>query len=207
MSLLSTFRAALSRPLPGATAHARLFPRVVSMPDVIPEDARHSAVLALLHGPEDDLRITLIQRTADRGAHSRQIGLPGGGHEAIDESLLHTAMRETTEELGLPADSYEVLGALTKLYIPVSRYWVHPFLAYSATPPQYRPAPDEVAHVLEVPLAHLLLPDTLIQTDVSSPAMPDVVHHVFAYRLPEGELLWGATAMIVSEVLAMAGEA
>ena len=203
--MLHTIRAAFTRPLPGTAAHALLFPRVVSMPAVIPDDARHSAVLALLHGPDADLRITLIQRTADRGAHSRQIGLPGGGREAGDKNLLHTAIRETREELGLQANDYEVLGALTPLYISVSRYWVHPFLAYRAAAPTYQPAPEEVARVLEVPIAHLLHKDTLIQTDVSSPAVPDVVRNVHAYRLPEGEILWGATAMMVAEVLAMAG--
>ncbi len=111
-----------------------------------------------------------------------------------------TALREAEEEVGIVAGEVEVLGALTPLYIPVSYFMVHPFVAWSDQRPDYLPSRNEVSEIIEAPLAHLFNPANKITTEVQPSAMPGVTFTVPAYRLPDGSFIWGATAMMLSEL-------
>jgi 8-oxo-dGTP pyrophosphatase MutT (NUDIX family) len=190
----------LQMPLPGLSGQEKMAARVQPMPAVIPADAKLSAVLCLLFPIEAELHVLLIRRNTDRSAHSGQVGFPGGRQEATDKSLLDTALRETLEELGIGKDSLEVLGALTPLYIPVSNFNVYPFVAYCERLPETSPNEREVAAILQVPLATLWHAGHKTVTDVTSPVAPQIIRKVNAYQLPDGTIIWGATAMMLSEL-------
>jgi 8-oxo-dGTP pyrophosphatase MutT (NUDIX family) len=176
------------------------------MPEVIPANARDSAVLQLLFPKNGEPHLLFIRRTEDGRAHSGQISFPGGRHEPEDASFMITALREAEEEVGIIGSEVEVLGALTPLYIPVSFFMVHPFVAWSSRQPHYLPSRDEVSEILEISLAHLFDDANKITTEVRPSSMPGLVLNVPAYSLPDGSFIWGATAMMLAELEAILKE-
>lgn len=196
----------LQQPLPGVPAQERMAARVIPMPLQVPRDARQSAVLCLLFHKNDSLNVLLIKRMADKGAHSGQVSFPGGRRDPEDTSLQATAFREAHEEIGITPEHIELLGALTPLYIPVSNFMVSPFVGYAPQLPGYKLSEAEVAYVLEVPLHELFAPEKKVVVDVVSPAVPGVIRHVKAYRLADETIIWGATAMMLSELEVLISE-
>ena len=190
----------LLKPLPGIAAQEIMGARVKEMPLIIPGDARPSAVLSLLFLHNDILHTLLIKRTDDGRAHSGQISFPGGRYEPSDADLKATALREANEEVGIISDEVEMLGALTPLYIPVSNFVVNPFIGYSLKQPFYTPSSNEVARIIEVPLEELLHPERKTKVEVTSPVDKTFRRTVPAYKLNDGTIIWGATAMILSEL-------
>jgi len=190
----------LQQPLPGFEAQRRMIGRVLPTPASIPENARLSAVLGLLFPVKDDLRVLLIRRTEDGHAHSGQISFPGGRKDEEDETLLHTALREAREEVGIDTNEIKVLGQLSSTYIPVSNFHVFPFLAFAKEKPITIPNSLEVAYTIEVSLNDLLKEDFKTKTTVTSSADKSFIREVNAYRLHDGGIIWGATAMIISEL-------
>jgi len=196
----------LRQPLPGRSAQERMMGRVVTMPEKIPDDARPSAVLCLLFPVNEELHVLLMKRREDKTAHSGQVSFPGGSFETSDADLRATALREAHEEVGIMSADVDVLGALTPLYIPVSNFNVYPFVGYSQHRPVYNLSHNEVAYTLEVPLDNLFHADRKTVTDVVSPVRPDLIRNVKAYKLEDGTIIWGATAMMISELEAVLGE-
>lgn len=196
----------LQEPLPGLEAQNKMAARVRELPSVIPDNAKLSAVLALLFPKDDALNLLLIKRVDDGKPHSGQIGFPGGRKDETDQSLEHTALRETFEEVGIAAESMQVLGALTSLYIPVSYSLVHPFIGYTPHKPEYKLSVDEVQYTLEVPLHEFFAPEKKIVTKITPAAFPEITLTAPAYQWDADHLIWGATAMIISELEALLGE-
>lgn len=190
----------LQLPLPGLAGQELMAARVRPMPDRIPDDARPSAVLILLFPIEAELHLLLIKRTEDGRAHSGQIALPGGKQDDADADLKATALREAQEEVGIISGEVDIIGALTPLYIPVSNFRVYPYVAYAAQQPAYNINKSEIAGVFELPVSGLFHHSRKAEVDVTSPAMPGVIRNVKAYRLADGTIIWGATAMILSEL-------
>lgn len=197
---IEKLRQRLQQPLPGLVAQERMMGRVVAMPPAVPDNARLSAVLCLLYPEQDDLKVLLMKRKEDRTAHSGQVSFPGGRYEPEDISLQYTALREAKEEVGVEPDAVDVLGALSSLYIPVSNFNVFPYVGYLPQRPTFTLSQQEVSYIIEPPLSILLHDDRKIVTDVSSPAVPQLIRKVKAYRLDDGTIIWGATAMIISEL-------
>lgn len=193
-------------PLPGLTAQELMMGRVVGLPRTVPENARPSAVLCLLYPIADELTMLLMKRREDKGAHSAQVSFPGGRYEQADGELLFTALREAEEEVGIRPAAVDVLGPLTPLYIPVSNFNVSPFVAFAPERPDFSLNDAEVAHIIETPLAHLFHGSRKTTTDVTSPAVPGLIRNVKAYKLDDGTVIWGATAMIISELEVVLGE-
>lgn len=162
------------------------------------KNAKQSAVLGLLY-PDDhnETHIVLILRKTYKGVHSAQIGFPGGSVEAIDKSLLDTALRETFEEVGVHEKQVTVLKQLTDVYIPPSNFFVQPFLGYTENKPQFLKQEDEVEDILEVKLSHLLDDKYVISKSVSTSYKIDI--EVPAFNL-NNHVVWGATAMMLSEI-------
>ncbi len=174
--------------------------RVIDLPPHMPADARPSAVLLLLFPKNETLHLLLIKRTEDGRAHSGQISFPGGKKEPADIDLQTTAIREANEETGILKEDVEILGELSPLYIPVSNFLVHPFVAFAEKQPEFFPNADEVAYVIETPLQYFLTEKNKTIARVTSPADKHFVRDVKAYKLADGSILWGATAMILSEL-------
>jgi len=173
------------------------------MPEQLPENVRDSAVLQLIYPLDGVPHMLFMRRTEDGRAHSGQISFPGGRWEAQDENLMQTALREANEEVGLLPEAVEVLGAMTPLYIPVSYFMVHPFVAWADSLPEYHPSADEVSQLIDLPVDYLLDPANKIRTQVRPSSMPDLVLDVPAYRIPDGSIIWGATAMMLAELEAL----
>ena len=197
---IERLRERLKQPLPGRSAQERMTGRVVSMPLKVPENARPSAVLCLLFPMNEELYVLLMKRREDKTAHSGQVSFPGGSYEATDADMKATALREAHEEVGILSAEVDILGALTPLYIPVSNFNVYPYVGYAKQRPEYNLSHNEVSYTIEVPLRSLLEPQRKIITDVVSPAIPGVIRNVNAYKLEDGTIIWGATAMMISEL-------
>jgi 8-oxo-dGTP pyrophosphatase MutT (NUDIX family) len=190
-------RRALNAPLPGFDAQKQMIPRPRpgTLPPPIPEQVRKEAsVLILLYPKNDAWHFVLTKRTDAVETHKGQVSLPGGARES-GESLAETAVRETREELGLDADAIEILGHLTPIYIPVSDFWVTPFVGATNHRPNFHPAPDEVVELLHVPVEMLLDPSIVREEDWEIRGQTVRV----PYYALLGHKVWGATAMMLSE--------
>lgn len=190
----------LKAPLPGLAAQELMTGRVLPMPPGIPDDARSSAVLALLFPKNEELHLLFIRRTEDGKAHGGQISFPGGRQEPFDADLSATALREAQEEVGIMSGDVTILAPISSLYIPVSKFLVYPYIGFAAGAPAYNLSEQEVAEVLEVPVAHLFNNEHKVVTTVRPSSRPDMKLTVPAYSLPGGDIIWGATAMILSEL-------
>ena len=194
-------RASLERPLPGWPAQREMAPAPRRNRPREGEPSRRAAVLVLLYPRADDhaLTVTLLRRPPYGGVHGGQLCLPGGRQER-EETLVETALRETYEEIGVGRERIAVLGRLTQIYIPGSNYDVRPFVGFLTRQPCFRADPREVAEILEVPLRHLLAPDARRIKRVKDSVLGERVIPYFGVGEHE---LWGATAMILNEFIAV----
>lgn len=144
--------------------------------------------------------LVLILRKTYKGVHSNQIGFPGGRVEEEDESLQHTALRETEEEVGIPRTEVQVLRKLTRLYIPPSNFWVQPYVGLLQNTPNLIPQESEVEKILEVDLDDFLNEQNFINQTLSTSYAQNI--EVPAFML-NGHVVWGATAMMLSELKEM----
>jgi hypothetical protein len=131
--------------------------------------------------------------------HSGQVGFPGGGYDEMDTDLVATALREAYEEVGVHPTQVIVLGQLTPLYVYASNYLVQPTVGWIDYQPTFHTDPYEVAQLLETPLRHLLAPATR-RTEPWTLRGQLVQVPYFAVA---GQTVWGATAMMLSELLAL----
>jgi len=194
--LLGSIKRALGQTLPGEKAQSRMAPDPLAASQAkrtVP--ARESAVLLLLYPTPKGLGILLTERSQHVGHHKGQVSLPGGQKELGDETLWHTALRESWEETGVETQAVEHLGALSPMYIAGSHFCVQPFVGSTALRGAWRPHPPEVAALLEMPLERLV--DDGIKRTVQWP-WPQGARRVPYYAL-DGRMIWGATAMILSE--------
>ena len=140
--------------------------------------------------------LVLTRRTTALRRHSGQISLPGGRYDAEDGSLLRTALRETEEELGVDPADLTIWGRLEPEHIVATHYALAPFVAYTPRRPDFRPAPAEVAEVIDLPLAQILDPSSLQEEIWELQGTP---RRVSFYRHAEHKV-WGATARILHQV-------
>lgn len=161
-----------------------------------PPDARIGAVLVLLEDTDAGPRVVLTRRRRDMRSHPGQISFPGGRVDP-GETLEEAALREAEEEVGLDADSVEVVGIGPTFYIPPSRFWVVPIAARWTAPHDLRPNPWEVDTILRVPLATLLERERWRHVPLSLRGSS------WAWQLDD-DLLWGATAIVCSLMLDVA---
>jgi 8-oxo-dGTP pyrophosphatase MutT (NUDIX family) len=163
------------------------------LPVNFPESARKAAVLALLY-PRIPTHILLIQRSTYEGVHSAQISLPGGKPTKTETDLRETALRELNEEIGIHPELISVLGALSPVYIPVSKFLVYPYVGlFTGEKPEFKAQEREVASIYEVPLVELLKPEC---KGITSVGLADPVPCYFPGTPP----VWGATALILREL-------
>jgi 8-oxo-dGTP pyrophosphatase MutT (NUDIX family) len=199
---ISRIRRALTFPLPGEEAQRQMSPPGrQTMPELLKamSSVRESSVLMLLY-PDLNGRLCtlLIERPVTGHVHSGQLAFPGGKAEPSDESPAHTALRETEEEVGVPAASIEIIGQLSQLIIPASAFLVYPYIGIVESTPAFIPNTEEVKALFPVTVGELLsLPkhEKRFNTSYGIVTAPSYELH--------GRDLWGATAMMVSEFRVM----
>jgi 8-oxo-dGTP pyrophosphatase MutT (NUDIX family) len=138
------------------------------------------------------------ERSAGLSRHSGQISCPGGSREPEDATLVDTALRETEEELGVPATEVHVLGQLPEVHVQVSNFLITPVVGFLPYQPHFVPDPREVATVLEVPLAHLQDPATLREEEWE---VRGGRRNVAFYQFDRFQI-WGATGRVIELFLA-----
>lgn len=193
----------LQQELPGKDAHFRMA-HAVRKADPVPDASttREAAVLiTLFEKTPDDWHIIFIRRTAahEQDKHAGQVAFPGGKKEVTDPDLMYTALREAQEEIAIDLAGIDVLGPLSPLYITVSKFLVHPYLAYSWKTPQLIRQESEIEAILELPLTYFLDPATRQETRIHL-TTGIILNHVPAFMV-EGHVIWGATAMILNELI------
>lgn len=165
----------------------------------VSQDHKIACVLALLFPKNDEWHISLIERTSlhPDDKHAGQISFPGGKLDENDYSYEDCALRETYEEIGVPPDSIGILGHLTPLFVFVSNFLVHPFVGFTTEYPKFVKQDSEVHSIVEVPLSHFLKPKNKGKSDI---VVREMVLKDTPYYDIYGHKLWGATAMMISEM-------
>lgn len=195
-TLIEKLKISYQDDLPGKTAQNMMLakPRVKIEFSNSAEQAIPSAVLILLYPYKEDIHFILTERTNEVQYHKGQVSLPGGSWEN-GEQLYETALRETEEEIGIPADKTKIIYELTPLFVKVTGYMIHPFVAYVTKNPHIVPDPNEVNNVFTVSISDLMDPANQLTELWTIREIPvDVPFFKFGkYKV------WGATAMILSE--------
>lgn len=182
-------------------AHLKMVPveRILEVEKInIPSNnPRKAAVMMLIYPKNNKSHLALIVRNTYPGVHSAQIGFPGGKVEIEDESLTHTALRETHEEIGIHPDKIEVIKTFTAVFIPPSNFIVAPFLGISHTELEFTEQEEEVAGIIEFPLLDFLNDNTIVNKIMDTSYGNNI--EVPTFKINE-HYVWGATAMMMSEL-------
>lgn len=164
-----------------------------------PKNARHAAVVLMIHATAGHPSLLFIERTSHFGheKHRGQIAFPGGKLEP-NESLKECAFREMDEEIGIRLSPDHPVKALTPLYVSVSNFLIHPFVAIQDTIPAPTPNPEEVSAIIDSPLTEIRDRYSIHRKNihVRDRVLKNVPHYTVG-----GRTLWGATALIFAEFL------
>jgi len=191
----------LSKDLPGRVAQKIMAPYPLNGKpnrthyEPAHDDFRNSSVLVPFIEWNGELEIILTLRTQSIN-HGGQLSFPGGGKEG-DETIEETALREAQEEIGLDRESAEIVGKLTPLYVGHSDNMVTPVIAFIRKEQEFTPNPNEVDEIISVPISDLVTEQKLIEDEWDLRGTPYNVPFWNIHRVP----LWGATAMMMSELV------
>ena len=154
-----------------------------------------AAVLIALYQRGGELMTVFTERRHDLNKHAGEISFPGGRQDEPDEDLRTTALREAREEIGLPEDAVELVGALPPVGTFVTGYRVYPFVGLIEPGHTWTPQQTEVERVLEFSLPEL----------VAGHEMKRLVRKGVPIKTPtytvDGTLVWGATGRMVQLLL------
>lgn len=188
----------LKEGLPGKVAHLEAAPyRKVDYDKLDMDNVKKSGVLILFYVRENEPHLVLIQRPVYEGNHSGQIAFPGGKYEETDKDIIHTALREANEEIGVAMDDVEVIGQLSDVYIPVSNFLVSPVLGIIDYTPKFIPEPREVDEILELKLSDLIAIKELISKTIRLSNGIKLNVPTFEFNR---KIIWGATALMLNEL-------
>jgi 8-oxo-dGTP pyrophosphatase MutT (NUDIX family) len=157
--------------------------------------SKDAAVLVPLYLDGGSLHAVFTKRRDDLRRHAGEISFPGGRQDSPDEDLRLTALREADEEIGLPPDAVELVGALPPTGTFVTSYKIHPFVGVIESGRAWTLQPTEVEEVLE-----LSLPDLIRGFEMKRLVRRGVPIRTPAYTV-DGHFIWGATARIVQDLL------
>jgi 8-oxo-dGTP pyrophosphatase MutT (NUDIX family) len=187
--------------LPATNAHAKMVPPnredLLKNTDFTKITPKKAAVMMLFYPKNSQTHLALILRTSYNGVHSSQIAFPGGKVEEDDIDLQHTAIRETHEEIGIHPSIITVIRPFTEVYIPPSNFMVYPFLGYSSRELEFILQEDEVAGIVEFPLAEFMDDKNLVTTTMKTSYAGSIDVPGFQVN---NHFIWGATAMMMSEL-------
>lgn len=156
-----------------------------------------SAVLLPIYYKQGQYYILFTKRTGKVQEHKGQISFPGGAYQDGDKTLVNTALRECTEEIGVMADRVEILGELDDTATQSSGYIISPFVAIIPWPCPLKVDQWETEEIIEVPISALLDKSRLRQ-ETEMIDGETVTSYFYHYQ---GKVIWGATARILSQFL------
>jgi len=187
----------LSKELPGEAAQKKMAPSIRNHHGFeYKTSPRDSAVLILFYEENSNIYIIFIKRNEDGKAHSGQVAFPGGKYENEDKDLKTTALRETFEEIGIPENEINIIGELTSLYIPVSNFRVKPFVGYLSKKPNYNINNHEVQRIITAEIFEFFNDKNISEIEL--------IRNELKIQAPYfgviNDKVWGATAMILSEL-------
>ena len=154
-----------------------------------------AAVLVPLFLDRGDLHAVFTKRREDMAQHPGEISFPGGRQDFPDEDLRTTALREASEEIGLPPADVELVGALPPVGTFVTNYKIHPFVGVIKPGHSWVPQPTEVEIILELPI-----PDLIAGHEMKRLVRKGVPFKTPTYTVGDS-MIWGATARIVQHLL------
>jgi 8-oxo-dGTP pyrophosphatase MutT (NUDIX family) len=187
----------LKKPLPGKKAHVKMMPEGRLLMDS-PQIKKNAAVVILIfQSNKGQEEIVFIKRNEYEGHHSGQVSFPGGKEDKEDQSLEYTAIRECLEEIGVELSLNELIGHLTPLYVMVSEVMIYPYVFYLPKEPEFITDKSEVNYLIRYPFDKL--------TDKSIKKEKIMAFQGIDYCVPyysiNSEVVWGATAMILAELI------
>lgn len=189
-----------TKKLGGLTSQFKLVPKIrlqFSEEDILKNNPKKAAVLALFYpDKKNQTRFLLTERASYNGTHSAQISFPGGKTDTNDKTPTATALRETYEEVGISQENIKIIRQLSTTYIPPSNFLVSPFLGVLKEHPKFN-INHEVATIIEVLLDDLLDNSNITTVVMNTSYMKNM--EVPCFKL-NGYVVWGATAMILSEI-------
>lgn len=193
----------VERSLPGESAHIPMAPinRPISSFALKKTDSfLESAVSIVLFEEEISglIHCILIQRPDYEGAHGGQISFPGGKKDFSDPDAEYTARRECFEEIGCQLTQDQLIGKLTNVFIPVSKFLVQPYLYFYIGDTNFTPDEREVSEILTFPIHSLMDEKSISTMDIrisNNSVMRSVPCFVFEHKK-----VWGATALILNEL-------
>ncbi len=184
--------------LPGSLSHTKMLPpgRILQLP---PEQFSYldSAVLILLFPFREQIQVCLIRRPATMKNHAGQIAFPGGKREKDDADLVQTALREAYEEIGLASETVEVFGMLSPVYVQISDFLITPVLGWLNEKPEIHIDPCEVDEAIFISLEDIANEINRVDREMETKTGRILVP---GYEI-DGYFIWGATAMILSELV------
>ena len=199
-NFIKTLKTELEKPLPGTEVQWQMASSdrmIRNFPRIPGKDARIAAVLILLYPDNGSVHTVFMQRPDYVGVHGGQISFPGGKKEQTDENVIQTALREAKEETGVDPSGISIIGTLTPLFIPVSNMMVTPVVGWIDHKPVFNHEPEEVVFLIDADLKRLLDP-SIVKTKPFEIRGESIDVRYFDY---DGNVIWGATAMIVHELL------
>lgn len=156
-----------------------------------------AAVLLLLHGDPADPQIVLTQRAMHLNNHAGEVAFPGGMWDATDQNLLHTALRETHEEIGLSPHLVEPIAMLPAASPKRRNLCVTPFVGLVHSPLELQAEPSEIAAIFDAPIS--------IFTDISQYQYFEIKNAAGALSFPflsyKGHKIWGFTLKVLVDML------
>ncbi len=194
----------IKKPLPGPKAHTRVAPidRIEGLENRDwPQDAKRSAVTFLLFPKDGQINTLFMKRPEYPGVHSGQVSLPGGQKEKEDATLLNTAIREYREETGIILEERNYMGALSEFYIPPSNFLVQPYIAFVNELTELFPDKTEVESLHQIVLEDLFMEENFTTENILIRNKEKKSINIKAPCYMVGGLrIWGATAMMISEL-------
>lgn len=196
------FKEITTNQLPGEDAHLMMLPLGRELSSISRKQAfeplQASVAVHLFFTNPVDPHLILIKRSIYDGAHSGQIAFPGGKTDEKDIDLIHTALRESHEEIGLSANEENLIGALSPVYIPISNFDVHPFLFLHFNSVALLADHREVSEILTVPLSEIIEDKNIHKRLITLKDTNETVE-VTGFLLQEN-WVWGASALVLNEV-------
>lgn len=165
-----------------------------------PGGLRPASVLLLCDPATPGVPLLFVLRSEELRQHPGQIAFPGGGAETADADVVATALREAGEELGIGADSVEILGVLTPFSTVVSARWLTPVVGLQRGPIEFRSDDFEIAEWFHVDVAELMVAPHTVR-EIERNGTRGQVH----YYEVSGRTIWGVTGAIVHELLERLG--